>query len=184
MDWFHQFRTDENQALKDIYRLYRKDCLAFIRRKFGLSQEDAIDVFQNSVLILYHNTATGKLTQLSSDLKPYLYGIIRLKALEYARSISRTIYPEDLQTTLASIPDSPVTEESGLVTLLKALLPKLGTACRHLLEMFYYKEMSIGEIAKGSDYSGTDSVKTQKYKCMKKLQTMILEHISIKGREI
>ena len=184
MDWFHQFRTNENQALKDVYRLYRKECILFTRRKFGLSQEDAIDVFQNSVLILYHNTATGKLTQLSPDLKSYLYGIIRLKALEHVRLKSRTIYPEDLQSTLASLPDSPIDEEPRLVTLLKTLLPKLGTACRLLLEMFYYREMTISEIAKGSDYSGADSVKTQKYKCMKKLQTMILEHISIKGREI
>jgi len=178
MDWFHQFRTDENQALKDIYRLYRKDCLAFTRRKFGLSQEDAIDVFQNSVLILYHNTATGNLKELSSDLKSYLYGIIPLKALENVRLTAKTIYPEDLQSTLASIPDSPVEEEVGLVNVLKTLLPKLGAACRQLLEMYYYKDLSISEIAEGSDYSGPDSVKTQKYKCIKRLQTMMLEHIS------
>lgn len=174
MDWFHQFRTDENQALKDIYRIYRKDCIAFSRRKFGLSEEDAIDVFQNSVLILYHNTATGKLTQLTSDLKSYIYGIIRLKALENVRSAAKTVYPEDLQATLANIPDLPLEDEPDRIRLLKSLLPKLGEACRELLEKYYYKNLSINQIAEGSQYSGPNSVKTQKFKCIKRLQAMML----------
>lgn len=174
MDWFHQFKTDENQALKDIYRIYRKDCISFTRRKFGLSEEDAIDIFQNSVLILYHNTATGKLTQLTSDLKSYIYGIVRLKALEQTRTSSKTIYPEDLQATLALIPDEPLEEESERIALLKTLLPKLGEACRRLLELFYYKNLNINQIAEISDYSGPDSVKTQKFKCIKRLQSMML----------
>jgi RNA polymerase sigma-70 factor (ECF subfamily) len=183
MDWFHEFRTDENQALKDIYRLYRKDCILFARRKYGLNEEDAIDVFQQSVLILYHNTATGKFTQLTSGVKSYLLGIIRLKSLEITRTSSRTIYPEDLNATLAAIPDSPLEEESSMVTLLKSLLPRLGASCRQLLELYYYRDLSINQIAEGSDYSGPDSVKTQKYKCIKRLQSMMLEHISTKGFE-
>lgn len=177
MDWFHRFRTDENQALKDIYRLYRKDCLVYVRRKFSLSAEDAIDVFQQSVLILYHNTASGKLTTLNTDIKAYLYGILRLKALEAVRSASKTIYPEDLNATLASVPDVPMDEESEMVALIKLLLPQLGPACRLLLDQFYYKDLSISEIAAMGNYSGTDSVKTQKFKCMKRLHSMIMEHI-------
>lgn len=49
MDWFHAFRTDENQALKDIYRLHRNDCIHFARKKYGLREDDAVDVFQQSV---------------------------------------------------------------------------------------------------------------------------------------
>ena len=183
MDWFHQFKTDENQALKDIYRLHRKECIAYVRRKYGLGQEDAIDVFQQSVLILYNNTVTGKLGQLTADIKSYLYGIIRLKALEARRASSKMVYPEDLNSTLAALPDQPVEEESALVKILKSLLPNLGMACRQLLELYYYKDLSINEIANMTEYSGADSVKTQKYKCMKRLQSMILEHISTKGLE-
>ena len=179
MDWFHEFKTDENQALKNIYRLYRKECIIFARRKFGLTQEDAIDVFQQAVLILYNNTVSGKLEHLTSDIKSYLFGIIRLKALESKRTTSKTIYPEDLNSTLAAIPESQPEEESDLVTLLKHLLPRLGASCRQLLDLYYYKEMSLQEIAGLADYSGTDSVKTQKYKCMKRLHSMISEHISL-----
>ena len=179
MDWFHQFRIDENQALKDIYRLYRKECLSFVRRKFGLSAEDATDVFQQSVLVLYHNTASGKLTSLTTDIKAYLYGILRLKALEAMRSTSKTIYPEDLNATLASVPDVPADEESEMVAVIKLLLPQLGLSCRQLLDQFYYKGLSISEIAAMGNYSGTDSVKTQKFKCIKRLHSMIMEHIRV-----
>lgn len=179
MDWFHEFNTDENQALKEIYRLYRKDCISYAKRKFGLSHEDAIDVFQYSVLILYNNTVSGKLDHLTTDVKAYLYGILRLKALEAKRASHKTIYPEDLHATLAAIPDVPMEEEASLVTILKALLPKLGEACRQLLDMYYYKELSISEIARLAEYSSPDSVKTQKYKCMKRLHSMILEHLRL-----
>ncbi len=180
MDWFHQFRTDENQALKDIYRLYLKDCLSWLRRKYNLQEVDAMDVFQQSILILYNNTATGKLTELSGDIKSYLYGIARNKAMEAGRSTSRTIYPENLDSDLTEIPDTEPEEETNLVALVKTLLPELGEACRQLLEMYYYKDLNMNEIAEMTHYNGADSVKTQKYKCIKRLQMMLLEHIGSK----
>lgn len=183
MDWFHQFKTDENQALKEIYRNHRKECITYAHKKFGVSQEDAVDIFQQAVLVLYHNTASGKLTELSSGIKAYLFGVIRLKCLEFARTSRKTVYPEDLHTSLATIPDEPMEEESQLISVLKTLLPTLGASCRQLLELYYYNDKSIHEIFELGGYSGDNSVKTQKHKCVKRLHSMILEHISIKRPE-
>ena len=182
MDWFHAFRTDENQALKDIYRLHRKDCIQFARSKYNLREDDAVDIFQQSVLVLYHNTATGKLTELNSGIKSYLLGIVRLKALETNRSNQKTIYPEDLQSSLADVADAPPEEDPGLTEVIKTLLAQLGNSCRQLLHMYYYKDMNLNEIMSNTDYASVDSIKTQKYKCMKRLQEMLLDHINKKKK--
>lgn len=181
MDWFHAFKTNENQALKDIYRLYRKECILHARRKYKVSEEDAVDIFQQSILVLYDNTVSGKLTELSGGVKPYLLGIVRIKSLEYMRTHSKTVYPDDFTAHLATLPDEPLEEENAMIEVVKTLLSQLGASCRHLLQMYYYKDLNLQQIVAETDYTSIDSVKTQKYKCMKRLQTMISEHMKTKG---
>lgn len=53
-------------------------------------------------------------------------GIVRLKALETTRINQRTVYPEDLQVTLADIQDVPQEEDSDLIEVVKTLLTQLG----------------------------------------------------------
>ncbi len=125
---------------------------------------------------IYHNTTTGKLTELNSGIKSYLLGIVRLKALETNRSNQKSIYPEDLQSTLADVEDAPPGEESGLTDVIKTLLAQLGNSCRQLLHMYYSKDMNLNEIMGNTEYASVDSIKTQKYKWMKRLQEILLDH--------
>lgn len=182
MDWFHAVRQDENQALREVYRLYRTSSLNWLRRKFRLQMQDAEDVFESAILILYHNTVTAKLTELPGGPQPYLYGIMKNKAQEVGRLHSRMVYPENLLEDLTQIPESVPEEESDQVHLVKQYLPQLSDSCRKILDLYYYKELNMSEIAEDQAYSGADSVKTQKYKCLKRLQSMIEEHIRSKGK--
>jgi len=46
----------------------------------------------------------------------------------------------------------------------------MGDKCRELLILFYFRRLSLKEIAAELDYSNTDSVKSQKYKCIRQLK--------------
>ena len=45
--------------------------------------------------------------------------------------------------------------------------------CSQILQMFYFDKKKGEEIAEAMGYANTDTVKTQKYKCMQKLKPLL-----------
>ena len=61
-------------ALEEVYREYREDFLHFALR-FGLSESECLDAYQDVMIAFYENVKEGKLTTLTSSLKTYLFSI-------------------------------------------------------------------------------------------------------------
>lgn len=186
MDWIGSIKSNENKALTDIYTLYRSECLFWIKQNFNVQDSEALDIFQLSVVILYDNVVSGKLTALTTDIKIYLKGIIRNKAFELIRK--QKIYEKQQKAAIimdylsSDGPPEGLLEEQLSKMLL--CLEKLGDPCRLLLQHFYYSGMSMEQIGILLGYKNTDTVKNQKYKCLKRLQKLYIEHISKNtGRE-
>ena len=53
------------------------------------------------------------------------------------------------------------------------MVSSLKSPCDELLKAQYWYRLSGAEIAKRLGYSSADSVKSQKFKCLRKLRTMI-----------
>jgi len=49
----------------------------------------------------------------------------------------------------------------------------LGDTCRKVLSYYYFDGMSMQEIADRVGFANTDTAKTKKYKCKKKLDELI-----------
>lgn len=178
MDWSHKLKTNENEALKEIYALFRNDTLAWLQKDFSCSLDDAIDIFQMSVVILYDNVVTGKLTTLTSNIKTYLMGIARNKAMELNRSKKNIISYDDspnimIQYVVEENEDQILEQQLHLASL---SLNHLGDPCKSLLTLYYYQDKSMEEITQQMNYKNTDTTKNQKYKCLKRLQNIYSEH--------
>ena len=55
---------------------------------------------------------------------------------------------------------------------------KLGQKCKELLELFYFKKLSMKEIAKKLGFASEKGAKNQKYRCIEKAKEH-LKHSSI-----
>jgi RNA polymerase sigma factor (sigma-70 family) len=186
VDWIGSIKSNENKALTDIYTLYRSECLYWIKQNFNVQDSDALDIFQLSVVILYDNVVSGKLTAFTADIKTYLQGIIRNKAYELVRKQQN--YEKQQKAALImnylSTEDTPKMILEEQLSRMLYCLEKLGDPCRSLLQCFYYSGMSLEQIGRLMGYKNTDTVKNQKYKCIKRLQKLYTEHISKNtGRE-
>ncbi len=53
----------------------------------------------------------------------------------------------------------------------------MGEPCCSLLDKYYWGDKSGDEIAKELQYKNSDTVKTQKYKCMQKLKSVIVDKL-------
>lgn len=177
MDWILKIKTNENEALKEIYALCREDCLVWLQRDFGCSEDDALDIFQMSVLILYDNVTKGKLTTLSSNVKTYLFGIAKNKALEYLRDKRKNASDDITLIVNYVVQESQDDTVDHQLSVAMVSLDKLGDPCKSVLQLYYYHDMSMEEITEKMGYKNADTTKNQKYKCLKRLQSIYSEHI-------
>ena len=179
MDWIHKIKTNDNEALREIYDLCREECIAWLQNDFGLSIHDALDVFQVSIVILYDNVMTGKLETLTSNIKTYLKGIAKNKALELLRSRKNIIVAHNIPVLAQYVyeENEKVILEEQLSAALKSL-EFLGDPCKSLLELYYYNDLSMEDITAIMGYKNADTTKNQKYKCLRRLQNIYSEHIN------
>lgn len=171
-------RSGDNEALRSIYREYRTAFIQYIRSEFTCTEDDAIEFFQTSVVILYDNVMNGKLLELNGNVKSYLFGIGRNKAHEWLRYRHRMNATSDdllINYLHEEAPDTDETEFTNNMRQVEQGMQRLGDPCRTLLTYFYYQKMTMHEICNRLDYKNEDTAKNQKYKCLRRLQSICAE---------
>ncbi len=175
-----RIRNGDEHLLTEIYRAYRNDFIYWAVRNYGITEEIARDVYQMAVVIFYENIRSGKLTHLQSSAKTYLFGIGKNKIMEELASQRKA---QKLQENFRYEPlsaDSPEDKEE-LFKILEVALNELGEPCRTVLDMYYYKNYGIDQIAEALNYKGNDSAKTQKYKCLTRLKKIFARQKEVKS---
>lgn len=177
-DWIQEVKTNENEALKKIYTLCRQDCILWLQKEFNCSADDAIDIFQVSMMIFYDNVVSGKLIQLTSDLLTYINGIAKNKAMELYRSRKNLVSSDALKDMVVHFVSEESESNEDQIILASQSLDELGDPCKTLLIHYYYYDKSMDEITKIMQYKNADTTKNQKYKCLKRLQNIYFSHTS------
>lgn len=178
MDWVQYIRQDEDAALRELYRMHRDDCVQFLIVKYGLSHVDAKEIFQLSIVTLYDNVISGKLITLSSQIKTYIYGIAKNKAMEAQRRgqrVSYVAYGSEMDEGV-SLDHGANTEANNNYADLNKALEVLGDPCKAIIESYYYKQWNMEEISTNLGYKNADTAKNLKYKCLKRLQSIMEVH--------
>ncbi|WP_124980248.1 RNA polymerase sigma factor [Nonlabens xiamenensis] len=170
----HLLKKGDRRFFEEQYLLYQQEFLGFAHKR-GIATDDAVEIYQQSFIALFENAASGKLTVLTSSLKTYIFGIAKLKMLEYFKKQQKTVNLEEI-TSINEQQIDPFIEE-GLSTekqnrMQQALLD-LGKRCRNLIELFYLQGLSIKEIVQAESYTNENTVKAQKSRCMKQLRELV-----------
>lgn len=178
-------RRGDDSYITTIYRDYRLPFVAWIKGEFKCTDEDAIEFFQTAVVILYDNVITGKLQELNSNIKTYLFSIGKNKAHEWLRHRQRQgTSTDDLLIHYLHEDDPDIDESEYALSLRKvsAGMDSLGEPCRTLLQLFYYFKASMREICDKLNYKNEDTAKNQKYKCLKRLQVLCEDKVGAQSR--
>ena len=173
-NWAEYIRENEELAISKIYDDHRASFLAWVQNNGKFSQDEAVDIFQVSIVILYENAISGKLSKLD-NVKSYLYTIGKNKMMEHFRTIKKNRHSEITDQVLlqsAVMEDFELKDPSDEVFKISDALNILGDPCKTLLEFFYFRKMSLEEISVKMEYKNTDTVKTKKFKCIQRLRKM------------
>lgn len=172
-----QLKQRDRNALKTVYLDYKTEFLKFMSRY----NADAIvleDIFQDALIVLYENAQDGKLDNLNSAVKTYLFGIGKFMLFKHFRDGKKEVPTEEAylfdKYEQGHIED--VYEDEGPNEYQKQLVAnfkKLGEKCREILELFYLQGMKLDEITQTQDYENKDVAKSQKSRCLKSLKQLI-----------
>jgi len=161
------------QALKNLYINNFHMVEVYILKNSG-SKEDAKDIFQDSVIVLYKNLK-NETFELNGKISSYLYSISRniwLKKLRDSKIITSTLEDHgDSFVHDANILNEIVYSENQ--KMIGKILTQAGERCKELLKAFYYEKLSMKKIASTQGYSNEQIAKNQKVRCLKKIRSIL-----------
>ncbi|WP_129715776.1 RNA polymerase sigma factor [Pedobacter sp. SYP-B3415] len=162
--------NNSDETLNKLYLGYFPMILQFILNNNG-DEDDAKDVFQESVIVLYNKIKSGDF-ELSSKLKTYIYSVCRriwLKRL--AQNHKKTTNISDYEDVLVVDDDlEKHDEQDQRLMKMNEALEGLGEPCKTIIQDFYLNNLSMQDISEKFGYTNTDNAKTQKYKCLQRLK--------------
>ncbi len=157
-------RGDEN-ALDYLYKKYYKMMTRIVLNNSG-TEDEAKDVFQDALLVFWQKAISGNLV-LTSKISTYIYSIcLNLWRKELDRK-SRNSGEMVEGVTYQDV------ERQEKIKIIHDCINELGEACRKILTYHYFDGLSMQDIAEKLNFANTDTAKTKKYKCKKKLDMMI-----------
>ncbi|NGM66284.1 RNA polymerase sigma factor [Sphingobacterium sp. SGR-19] len=170
-------REGNNLAIQQLYQIHFPPIANMVINNRG-SREEAQDIFQETVMVLYNKISDGDFV-LSSRLQTFLYAISKrlwLKHLTRGEAKYHKDSIDDYGESLAAeeiIEDHEV-KEANLVQMEDAL-DGLGEPCRTILYDFYIQGRSMTAICEKFGYTNADNAKTQKYKCLQRLKKIFFK---------
>ena len=157
----------EEQAFHYLYSENYSSIQFFILRNGG-SEDDALDTFQDAMVILYNQIKEGRF-KAASTLKTYVFAIAKYLWFQAYKKKERydlkSEFPQEASVELNK------NDLSGLSVskTINQLLEELDYECREILQLFYFKEKNMTEIQRHFDLGSEQAAKNKKYKCLKKL---------------
>jgi len=162
---FERICKGNEKALEFLYQKYYRMMTKLVITNSG-TEEEARDVYQDALIVFWQKATSGNLV-LTSKMSTYIYSICQnLWRKELDRKKRLSSEEKDTSVTLD-------TESSEREKILAKCIDQLGETCKKVLMFYYFEEMSMQDIADKLGFANTDTAKTKKYKCKKKLDELV-----------
>lgn len=160
----------DERALDYLYKKYYRMMTNIVLKNNG-TEEEAKDVYQEALLAFWQKAASGKLV-LTSKISTFLYSIClnqwRKELDRKSRLSHEEVEGEDYQGY----------EQKERYKIVMDCIGELGDTCKRILTYYYFDGLNMTDIAEKLNFANTDTAKTKKYKCKKKLDSLIKERYS------
>ncbi len=175
----------KNQDLNRFISGEKGKILAYLRKNYSVSDDDIDDIFQESSMALYLNIRDGKLSNLTSSLGTYFMKVCINQTLKFLGKSSKVVplVDESRISNGNAVRDDKIDELYGfcmdteeedrkirMELLVNNIIASMTDTCKNILQGYYWNDLSTSTIADVFGFSDANSVKAQKYKCVKKFR--------------
>lgn len=171
---YEALRKGDPKAIERVYIAYRSEFINFFKR-YEVSEQQILDLYQDSIIVIYQKFAQQQYQLEQSSLKTYLFGIGKNKVYTYLKRQKKsysTIEQADVDAPSFEFLEEP----SNYEKLLAKKIKMISESCRSILKLFYYENLSYKEIVSCTDYKDVNTVKSHKSRCLKKLRALCKAH--------
>ena len=199
-EFLARLRAGDPRPLDDLYRLHRP---AFGKwagaRHPGLRDADLADAFQEAVVTLYENIASGRLTELTASPRTYVFGLAERFCLKAEKTSAKTVNnltPSGIKGSDDSEFDDSMFTLSDFSALVEPLaqdpyaldereeveadhLARIGRAlhqlfpgCRRLLTAVYYEGLPTEALLEAFNYQTLNVLASRKSQCLDRLRAL------------
>jgi RNA polymerase sigma factor (sigma-70 family) len=168
--------VDLNNAIQFIYRQYSEATGSLIRQ-YGASEQDADDIFQETVVAFIDVVKKGKF-RMEASVRTFLASIARNYWFNELKKRDRSDHRNKIFEIGRGKDEADTSElivEMEKKRQLRELVDRLGESCRKVLLMFYYENMSMKEMLEHLPYENEQVIRNKKYKCLQQLMGLIKE---------
>ncbi len=161
-------RNQDKTVLKKLYVDYFPVIKRFIIENSGCEQ-DAKDVFQEGIVIIYRKIKNGTFN-LTSSFKAYIYSVCRYIWIKHLYDRKRNVYDQNIYVEYEGIQDISINEyeKNEQYKLYQTHFKRLNKDCKKILRLFL-KKISLKDIADKMGIESIQYVKRKKYKCKEQL---------------
>lgn len=167
---FQKICNGDEKALETLYKKYYRMMTKLVMSNNG-TEEEAKDIYQEA-LIVFWQKATSKKLVLTSKISTYLYSIclnLWRKELDRKKRLSN----EEKDAI-----EYQGVEKREKERIIRDCVNQLGDTCKLVLMYYYFDGMSMQDIATKLGFANTNTAKTKKYKCKKKLDNLVKSQYS------
>lgn len=159
-------------VVKSIYTDFAPRIETMISRNGG-NQQDARDIFQEALLIIWRKSNNPDF-QLTSSFYTFLYSIcFNLWLRRQKKKDNNTVTISDAGGLQDEGNIQEDLEKNERLQIFRRHLETLGPECRRLLSMFFAGK-KMRDIAKSLNIDNDHAARNRKYRCQKKLEDKIM----------
>ena len=162
---FERICQGDERALEELYAKYYRMMTKLVISNSG-TEEEAKDIYQEALVVFWQKAVSGNLV-LTSKISTYVYSICQnlwRKELDRKKRLSN----EEKDGVEYSNYD-----QQERARIIQECINDLGETCRNVLMFYYFDGMSMQDIADKLGFANTNTAKTKKYKCKKKLDELV-----------
>lgn len=168
-------RQGNRKVLEEQYEVYRTAFLDWGQRRYQCEREALVDVYQEAFIVLYQNLVSGKLDEMSCSIRTYIFSVAKNLLFKQFRRNTRTDTTQGDELYLLADEDLNIEEEWVLTDQQKSLrnaIQSMGKVCQELITLYYYHGLDQESIMQRMQYKNTQTVKSQKVRCMRQLEKL------------
>ncbi len=164
-----EIKAGNEEALVIMQKSYHTMVKSFILKNSG-TEDEVDDVLQDSLIAIWRNVNKPNFS-LTVKMSTYLMAIVKNLWFKQLKKKTRfTVVDESLQEKITA--DDISTDHLDQHVIHK-LVGELDETCKKLLSYFYFDGLENKIIAEKMGFANTDTVKSKKYQCFKRLQASV-----------
>ena len=157
--------SGDESALDFLYKKYYRMMTKLVITNSG-TEDEARDIYQDALIVFWEKAKKGNLV-LTSKISTFIYSIclnLWRKELERKSRLSSEVKDDVEYMDI---------EKKERIQIIRSCINELGETCKRILMYYYFDGLSMSDIAGKLGYANTDTAKTKKYKCKKRLDEFV-----------